>query len=82
MLFLLWKKDLESRCNFSYPFLAQVLLVRFQEINHPAPLLCLMEAFQDSQPVNSSILLSLPSAAMLQLGEDEAQVACVPQLAV
>ena len=65
--------------TFQNPFVTQVLLARFWEVNHPAPLLCLMDAFQDSQPMNSSILLSLPPAAAPQLGGDEAQVACVPK---
>lgn len=59
-------------------FVTQVLLVMFWEANDPAPLQCLMDAFQDSQPMNSSILLSLPPATALRLGRDEAQVACVP----
>ena len=66
--------------TFQIRFVTQVLLARFWEVNHPSTsLLCFMDAFQDSQRMNSSILLSLPPAAAPQLGGDEAQVACVPK---
>lgn len=66
--------------TFQILFVTQVLLARFWEVNHPGTsLLCFMDAFQDSQRMNSSILLSLPPAAAPRLGGDEAQVACVPK---